>query len=96
MISAIQNVEGVAYVDVDAFGGIPEKKADSNGTRQLLTLRHRRGAVASAVKRDALNRPLPNAVDVNLADFEKGSLRPAQLAIFTSAVPDTVILNQIK
>jgi hypothetical protein len=35
-------------------------------------------------------------VDVNLADFENGNMRPAQLAIFTAAVPDTLILNQIK
>jgi hypothetical protein len=34
-------------------------------------------------------------VDVNLADFENGSLRPAQLALFTPAVADTLILNQI-
>jgi hypothetical protein len=35
-------------------------------------------------------------VEVNLADFEGGALRPAQLAIFTDAVPDTLILNQIQ
>jgi hypothetical protein len=35
-------------------------------------------------------------VDANLADFENGALRPAQLAILTDAVPDTLILNQIK
>jgi predicted phage baseplate assembly protein len=38
--------------------------------------------------------PAPS-VDVNLADFEKGTLRPAQLAIFSPAVSDTLILNQI-
>jgi hypothetical protein len=38
--------------------------------------------------------PAPS-VAVNLADFEKGTLRPAQLAIFSAAVPDTLILNQI-
>jgi predicted phage baseplate assembly protein len=45
MISAIQNVPGVAYVDIDAFGAIPEKKTeiDINAigphrmTRRLLT-----------------------------------------------------------
>jgi predicted phage baseplate assembly protein len=39
---------------------------------------------------------IPKTVPVNLADFESGALRPAQLAIFTDAVPDTLILNQIK
>jgi hypothetical protein len=44
VISAIQKIEGVQYVDVDAFGGVPEKKpeADDNGKptggRTLLTL----------------------------------------------------------
>ena len=31
----------------------------------------------------------------NSADLKTGHLRPAQLAIFTDAVPDTLILNQI-
>jgi hypothetical protein len=34
-------------------------------------------------------------VAANLADFEKGGIRPAQLAIFIPDVPDTLILNQI-
>ena len=38
---------------------------------------------------------LTQRVSVNLARFEKGILRPAQLAIFTPSVPDTVIFNQI-
>ena len=46
-ISVIQNTEGVAYVDVDAFGGIPEKKNnDKDGSRRLLTL----DEMADAVK----------------------------------------------
>ena len=40
---------------------------------------------------------LPNAkVETNPAGFEKGTLRPAQLTIFSDSVPDTLILNQIK
>jgi hypothetical protein len=34
-------------------------------------------------------------VDVNQAGFENGALRPAQLAIFTSEAPATLVLNQI-
>lgn len=37
VISIMQSVRGVAYVDVDTFGGIPEKIAESNGSRRLLT-----------------------------------------------------------
>jgi predicted phage baseplate assembly protein len=91
VISSIQNIDGVAYVDVDAFGGIPEKKA-ADGTRESLTP----GEIAAKVK-EIIERSSPaQRVDVNLADFESGSLRPAQLAILTNAVPDTLILNQIK
>jgi hypothetical protein len=91
VISSIQNIDGVAYVDVDAFGGIPEKKA-ADGTRESLTP----GEIAAKVK-EIIERNAPDRrVDVNHADFESGSLRPAQLAILTNAVPDTLILNQIK
>ncbi len=41
VISVIQNIDGVAYVDVDAFGGIPEQTADDSvvpAIRRLLTL----------------------------------------------------------
>ena len=111
VISAIQKIEGVQYVDVDAFGGVPEKKpeADDNGKptggRTLLTLDEiaatvqqivnpRQNSLATRFSRRAESVPAAR-VDVNLADFEAGALRPAQLAIFTEAVPDTLILNQI-
>jgi hypothetical protein len=221
IISAIQDTEGVEYVDVDAFGGIPEMKAGTDGSRRLLTLDEMSIAameiavpastvwffaaedfvdlkflVESLTNQDSnvskflwnqfssddqnllkesqaktsmpatvvaalitefnrvllgpsiydasrfdqaqisleiqnmihqnpqgsalvhLNRLLleaaypknikasktkptpslgiPKTVPVNLADFESGALRPAQLAIFTDAVPDTLILNQMK
>jgi hypothetical protein len=105
IISVIQNVEGVEYVDVDAFGGLPEKTAETNsngvptGERRLLTLQEmadRVQAIVAPVKAGPNAPPGPaERVEVNLADFENGSLRPAQLAIFTAAVPDTLILNQI-
>jgi hypothetical protein len=82
IISAIQKIKGVAYVDVDAFGGVTEQ----------LSLDGIAGAVQNIIK-----QPSPGSrVDVNLANFESGALHPAQLAIFTDAVPDTLILNQIK
>jgi hypothetical protein len=40
-------------------------------------------------------KPAPQ-VEVNLADFEGGALRPAQLAYLTPEIADTLILNQIK
>ena len=105
VIGAIQSVEGVRYVDVDAFGGIPEKKADLDkngkptGTRRLLTLDELAKEVQKIVDPPTSTHKGPQAatqrVDVNVAAPEYGSLRPAQLAILTPAVPDTLILNQI-
>jgi hypothetical protein len=111
IIAVVQKIKGVEYVDVDAFGGIPEKTAELvNGKppdkRRLLTLEEIAGAVQQIVnpQKNTASRvtsgatqfaPAPR-VDVNVADFESGSLRPAQLAIFSDAVPDTLILNEIK
>jgi predicted phage baseplate assembly protein len=113
IISTIQNTAGVEYVDVDAFGGIPEKapkldnKGNPTGERGLLTLEQIADAVQKIVPNPQAEKSVKNGtrvntvllaprIDVNLADFEKGVLRPAQLAIFTDAVPDTLILDQIK
>jgi Baseplate J-like protein len=98
-ISLIQNVAGVAYVDVDVFGGIPEKIANADGTRRLLSLEEMTDAVKHLVDPGgvigAASSRLSQRVDVNLADFERGAVRPAQLAIFTPAVADTMTLNQV-
>jgi len=96
IIGAIQAVEGVAYVDVDAFGGVPEKTTDANGERQLQTLPQLAKAVQDIVKpKGATVGPL-QSVPALLAGFDKGALHAAQLAIFTAAVQDTIVLNQIK
>ncbi len=66
VVALVQRVEGVAYVDVDAFGGIPES-ADLE-------------ELADAAKEIS--------VDASVAGEDR-------LAIFTPAVPGTIILNQI-
>ena len=109
VIALIQNIAGVEYVDIDAFGGIPEKTANADGTRRLLTM----SEIADTVSLDltattrgsitnlGLTPAPPSAVgpaqiaNANLADFENGAIRPAQLVIFTSAVADTIVLDQI-
>jgi predicted phage baseplate assembly protein len=107
VIAAIQATEGVEYVDVDAFGGVPEKQGADDGTRELLTLDEISAAVqrivsgSQAQNPDASKMPAfgsvpPPHVNVNVADFENKGLRPAQLALFTAAVPDTIVLNQLK
>ena len=51
------------------------------------------GGIADAVQ-NIIKQPSPGSrVDADLASFEGGALHPAQLAIFTDAVPDTLILN---
>lgn len=98
IIGCIQAIEGVAYVDVDAFGGLPEKRTE-NGKRRLQTIEELAAAVQEIV--DPTLQPAGSvnpsqAVTARLADFEGGALHPAQLAIFTPAVQDTIVLNQIK
>jgi predicted phage baseplate assembly protein len=105
IIAAIQNVDGVAYVDVDAFGGIPEKRADvdenNKPIRRLLTLDELSATVQAIVDPPGFDEDAPagpaNRVEAIAADFDlSGGLRPTQLTILTDTVPDTLILNQIK
>ena len=85
VIGSIQKVEGVAYVDVDTFGGIPEELDPKELCRK----------VKSIVNPDPGAPPAPEPV-VKPAGFYKGVLHSAQLAIFLPAVPETIVLNQIK
>jgi hypothetical protein len=105
VIGAIQSVEGVGYVDVDAFGGIPEKtagvdtKGAPTGERALLTSTQLT-ALGQAIFNPTTGQGLvpigpARRVEADVAGFDNRSLRPAQLAIFTPEVPDTLILNQI-
>lgn len=98
VISVVQAVRGVAYVDVDIFGGIPEKQADElvPGERRLLTPDEIASRVQELISAsEEMNRPEAR-LRVNLADFEQGAIRPAQLAFLAPDVPDTLILNRIE
>jgi hypothetical protein len=105
VISAIQSVLGVAYVDVDALGGIPEKTTDTDGSRRLLTQEEIAQRVAEItgistnsqgnVNGGANPRPQLDGVDAFAGGSESGVLRPADLVVFMPAVSDTLILNQI-
>jgi len=96
IVACIQNVEGVAYVDVDAFGGVPEKKTDQDGTRRLLTLDEISQTITDIVSNATTTSTPAQAVTTGIATIENGTLIAAQLAMFTSSVPDTTVLNQIK
>jgi predicted phage baseplate assembly protein len=92
VIRTIQQIPGVDYVDVDTFGGIPEKEVDPNNPKKRRVL-----PPSEIVKRlDQLKNGEPASfVAVNLAGNQDGSIHPAQLAYLTPAVPDTLILNRI-
>jgi predicted phage baseplate assembly protein len=102
VISTMQAVPGVEYVDVDLLAAIPEKIAD-NGTRRLLTPAEITDYVARLVaapegqprKLRAQKQQPVSRIAVGLAEREAGTVRPAQLAILSANVPDTLILNRI-
>lgn len=110
IIAAIQQVEGVAYVDVDSFGGVPEK-ITKDGKRTLITLSEINEAIQFITNLPATTpghgnentwqvaiierNPTTFFVPAGLAEYSQGVLRPAQLAIFQASVPDTIVLNQL-
>jgi hypothetical protein len=86
VISVMQRVAGVVYIDMEAFGGIPEKDEQ----RQPLTPEQ----IAEKVQIIA-KPPIPHRLSVNLAESKADIIRPAQIAFLTPEVPETLILNQI-
>ncbi|WP_082885484.1 MULTISPECIES: putative baseplate assembly protein [Methylomonas] len=91
VISAMQGVAGVVYVDVDAFGGVPEKIPDAAAGRRLQTP----AEIAEAVQAIAAQTQPAQHLAVNLAKFENGAIRPAQIAVLATEIPETLSLNQI-
>ena len=110
VISAMQGVAGVAWVDVDAFGAVPERishtTTDPDGTlrttRELLSQKQIADTVQGIVSPNAptsagarpADRQLPN-VPAWPGGLDQGALRPAEVVAFTPAVTDTLILNQV-
>jgi Baseplate J-like protein len=87
VISATQSVEGVAYVDVDAFGGVAEKNDDGS-------VRTPKEILDAAQAIVSVGEP-SQRVRVNLPELSGAVIRPAQLAYLTPDAPDTLILNLI-
>jgi uncharacterized phage protein gp47/JayE len=93
-IAAIQNVPGVAYVDLDAFGGIPERvpSGAGDGVRNLITPEE----IAERIGQ-LLQQPKPaGRVSVQGPGPEDGGIRPAQIALLSADVPDSLLLNLIR
>ena len=88
VISTIQRVPGVAYVDVDTFGGVPEKfPGPKPDERRFLSPTE----IVGRIQNLGLNPRVP----AELAGLQDGAIHPAQLAFLTPNVPDTLILTEV-
>jgi predicted phage baseplate assembly protein len=84
--ATIQNVEGVAYVDVDKFDWIDEAKVLEHlaGGKSLGEIIQRKERIPVFLAR----------VDTNETDPAK-RIKPAELAYLSPTIPDTIILSEI-
>lgn len=101
VLAAIQRVPGVVYVDLDAFGGIPERKHDDGppARRRLITPEE----VADEV--DGILHPTSVSscgwprnfcpVVAHGTRLEGGLVAPAELATLSSEVPETLVLKPL-
>ena len=118
LISTVQKVPGVDFVDVDIFDSISETEAETitaktefpnqptlsskleDIAKGIYNVTSEKSTVESA---DSANRPekqkqpRPN-IPVNLARIEQGKkgIQPAQLAIFSPEIVDTLMLKEVK
>ncbi|MEW7847669.1 putative baseplate assembly protein [Massilia aurea] len=93
VLSVIQAVPGVAWVDLDVFGAIDTvKREEAKGARPLTP-----GETANAVMAvvDAQVAPAVEAKPARRASDGK-TILPAQLALLSADVPETLVLNQLK
>lgn len=91
VVSVIQSVHGVAYVDVDGLDAVPERVLDAETSRWRLVTP---GEIAEMVS--AATRAPKERIRVRPAGLEEGEIRPARLALLAPDMPETLILNQIK
>lgn len=95
VLSLMQSIPGVVYVDLDSFGAVPATTADPQaaGGRRPLTPPEIAAAVANVIF-----VPPAARVAVKLAAREPGTtvVRPAQLVLLQPDVAATLILNQLK
>ena len=84
VISTIQRVEGVVYVDVDTLDAIEEDITTSDLLQLSATLQLNTRIRAYLAQVDR--------TDLDLAT----RIRPAQLALLTASVPETLVLTELK
>jgi len=93
VLSAMQSMLGVVYVDLDAFGAVPSTVADAaaEGGRRPLTPDETAIEIARIVGKE----PEPRVLALPALPTGEG-IAPAQLAVLVPELPDTLVLNQIK
>ncbi|MCA2218023.1 putative baseplate assembly protein [Jidongwangia harbinensis] len=81
VISTVHRVSGVVYADVDSIGVVPEDV--TSAALEALTA--------------GLTTPPPPRIAVDMARFDDdtGKLRPAQIAILSPEVPETLVLQEV-
>jgi predicted phage baseplate assembly protein len=85
-MATIQNVEGVAYVDVDKFDWVDEKKVVDHlaGGASLGDIIARRERIPVSLARVDTSETLPSK-----------RIKPAEIAYLSPGIPDTIILSEI-
>ncbi|GAB4205497.1 MAG: hypothetical protein OHK0022_31660 [Roseiflexaceae bacterium] len=91
-LAAIQGVPGVAAVDIDAFGAIPETIRDPRAAGGRRTLSP--AAVGERI-RAISGQPPAARVRARLAQAEPQGIGPAQIALLLPGVPETVKLRRL-
>jgi Baseplate J-like protein len=85
--SAMQSVEGVLYVDVDLFGAVDEDITSVDLTQRL----------SSFARNVEKGRVVSEMAQINEKETDPDKrIRPAELAIMSPAVADTLILKELK
>ncbi|OAI56722.1 hypothetical protein AYO49_03685 [Verrucomicrobiaceae bacterium SCGC AG-212-N21] len=106
VLAVIQGIAGVSYADVDAFGGVPEKKtvvgtgAGTSFERRALTPQEIADAIQGIVSGPPpAGQSIPaQRVVVEMArrdTADPSQVLPAQIAFLTPDAPDTLILQEI-
>jgi len=87
IISVIEKVEGVDYVDIDRMDALSQERIIAD-----------LGNLSGIIRQARLNNRIPvELAKVELAEIDPDKhIRPAQLAYLTPAVPDTLILTEIR
>jgi hypothetical protein len=112
VIATIQGVRGVAYVDVDSLAAVAEAQLLARHSRSTGGETEHREGLSRPTGPDAEGPSLPpdwpvppgrqgkGRIPVSLASSgtENGQrvIRPAEIACLTPAVPDTLILTELK